>query len=103
MCTMYEQEEFVGQALVANMPTRRNRQQEGSGKNDRTKGVAGKCVSGGAAATKNDNRSTIEGERKYDDLRNKCHRYLEPGHRWFDCIAGVIPTATTPRTVLVRF
>ena len=27
-------------------------------------------------------------------MRNKCHRCLEPGHRWFDCTAHVIPAAS---------
>ena len=26
-------------------------------------------------------------------MRNKCHRCLEPSHRWFDCTAHVIPAA----------
>ena len=26
-------------------------------------------------------------------MRNKCHRCLEPGHRWFDCTAQVISAA----------
>ena len=64
----------VGQAVVANKPARRNRKQEGSGKNDRIgKGVAGKGISSGAAATKNDNSGTKDGERKCNDMRNKCH------------------------------
>ena len=84
----------VGQAVVANEPARRNRKQEGSGKNDRIgKGVAGKGISSSAAATKNDNSSTKGGERKYDAMRNKCHRCLEPGHRWYDCTTHVIRAA----------
>ena len=27
-------------------------------------------------------------------MRNKCHRCLEPGNRWFNCTAHVIPAAT---------
>ena len=80
---------IVGQALVANKPGRRNRKQHGSGK-----GVAGKGVSADVAVAKNDNNSsTKDGERKFDDMRNKCHRCLEPGHRWFGCTAHVIPAA----------
>ena len=26
-------------------------------------------------------------------MRNKCHRCLEPAHRWFDCTVNVIPAA----------
>ena len=78
----------VGKALVANKPGRRIRKQKGS-----DKGVAGKGVSSGVAVSKNDNSNTKEGGRKYDDTRNKCHRCLEPGHRWFDCTAHVIPAA----------
>ena len=82
---------IVGQALVTNKPARRNRKQESSGNNGRT--GKGKDISGGAAATKNENSSTKDGERKYDDVRNKCHRCLEPSHGWFDCTAHVIPAA----------
>ena len=79
----------VGQAVVANKPARRNRKQQGNGN-----GVAGKGVSGGAAVAKNDNNSSLkDGVRKFDDMRNKCHRCLEPGHGWFDCTAHVIPAA----------
>ena len=79
----------IGQAVVANKPARRNRKQQGNGN-----GVAGKGVSGGAAVAKNDNNSSLkDGVRKFDDMRNKCHRCLEPGHRWFDCTAHVIPAA----------
>ena len=81
----------VGQALVAHKPARRNRKQQGKGK-----GVAGKGVSGGVAETKNDDSSsTKDVERTFDDMRNKYHRCLEPGHRWLDCNAHVIPTAKT--------
>ena len=56
--------------------------------------VAGKGVFGGVAVPKNDNNSsTKDGERKFDDVRNKCHRCLEPGHQWFDCTTHVIPAA----------
>ena len=55
--------------------------------------MAGEGISGCAAATKDDNSSTECGERNYDDVRNKCHRCLEPGHRWFDCTAHVVPAA----------
>ena len=80
---------IVGQALVANKPGRRNRKQHGSGK-----GVAGKGVSADVAVAKNDNNSsTKDGERKFDDMRNKCHRCLERRHRWFDCTVHVIPAA----------
>ena len=64
--------------------------QEGSGK-----GVAGKDVVGGDAIATNDgNRSTEDGKRKFGDMRNKCHRCLEPGYRFFDCTAHVMPAAT---------
>ena len=79
----------VGRALVANKPARRNRKQEDNGK-----GVAGEGGSGGVAVAKNDNNSKRKDEeRKFDDTRNKYHRCLEPGHRWFDCTAHVIPAA----------
>ena len=79
----------VGQALVVNKHGRRNRKQHGNGK-----GVAGNDVSGGVDVAKNDNNSrTKDGERKSDDMRNKCRRCLEPGHRWFYCTAHVIPAA----------
>ena len=78
----------VGQALVANKPARRNRKQ-GDGK-----GVAGEGVCGGVAVAKNDDSSsTKDGERKFDGMRNKCHRCLERRHRWFDCTVHVIPAA----------
>ena len=81
----------VGQALVAHKPARRNRKQQCNGK-----GVAGKGVSGGVAVAKNDDSScTKDEERTFDDMRNKYHRCLEPGHRWLDCNAHVIPTAKT--------
>ena len=79
----------VGQALVAKKPARRNGKHQGN-----VKGVAGKGVSGGVAVAKNDDSSsTKDGEKKFGDMRNKCHRCLEPGHRWFDCTAHVIPAA----------
>ena len=78
----------VGQALVANKPALRNRKQQGNGK-----GVAGKGVSGGVVAKNDDSSSANDGERKFDDMCNKWHRCLEPGHRWFDCTAHVIPAA----------
>ena len=75
---------YVGQALVANKSPRRNRKQQGNGKG----------VSGGVAVAKNDDSSsTKDGEKKFGDMRNKCHRCLEPGHRWFDCTAHIIPAA----------
>ena len=56
---------IVGQALVANKPGRRNRKQHGSGK-----GAAGKGVSADVAVAKNDNNSsTKDGEREFDDKR----------------------------------
>ena len=65
----------VRQALAGNKPDRRNRKQEGSGKHDRTgKGVAGEGRSSAAAKKKHANSSTKDGGRKYDDMRNKCHR-----------------------------
>lgn len=69
----------VGQALVANKPGRRNRKEDGSGKGDR----AGKGISGGVMTAKNNTTASGKknGEKKYDDMRNKCHRCLEPGHR----------------------
>ena len=78
----------VGKALVANKPGRRIRKQQ-----DSVKGVAGMGVSSGVDVAKNDNSNVKEGRRKYGDMRNKCHRCLEPGHRWFDCTAHVIPAA----------
>ena len=78
----------VGQALIANKPGRRNRKQEGGGKGGR----AGKGVSGYVVAAKNDNSSSTK-VGKYDDMRNKCHRCLELGHRWFNCTAHVMPAA----------
>ena len=79
-----------GQALVTSKPTHRNRKQEFSDNGDR----AGKGVSGGAAAAKNDQNSSTKGVgQKYDDMGNKCHRWLEPRQRWFDCTAHVIPAA----------
>ena len=78
----------VGKALVVNKPGRRIRKQKGS-----NKGGAGKGVSSGVSVAKNDNSNAKEGGRTYDDMRNKCHRCLEPGHRWFDCTANVIPAA----------
>ena len=42
---------------------------------------------------KNDNNSKTDGERKYVDMRNKCRRCLEPGHRWYDCTAHVFRAA----------
>ena len=77
----------VGQALIANKPGRRNRKQESSRKGDR----AGKGVSDDVAAKNENSSSTKNG--KYDDMRNKCHRCLEPGHRWFNCTAHVIHAA----------
>ena len=56
--------------------------------------MAGKGVSGGVVEAKSDNNSsTKDAEGKFDAIRNKCHRCLEPGHRWFDCTAHVIPAA----------
>ena len=78
----------VGQALIAIKPGRRNRKQEGSGKGGR----AGKGVTDDVVAAKNDNSSSTKAG-KYDDMRNKCHRCLQPGHRWFNCTAHVIPAA----------
>ena len=77
----------VGTALVSNKPGRRIRKQQDSGK-----GVAGKGVSSGFAVAK-DNSNAKHGGRKYDDMRNKCHRCLEPGHRWFDRTTHVISAA----------
>ena len=83
----------AAQALVANKPTRRNRRQQGHGE-----GVAGMGVSGGVAVAKNDDSSsTKDGERKLEDVRNKCHHCLEPGHRWFEITAHIIPTAKKSR------
>ena len=88
----------VGQALVANKPTRRNRKQHGNGN-----GVAGNGVSGGVAVAKNDDSSsTKDGGRKLDDIRNKRHRCLEPGHRWFDCTAHVITAVKKSPKALLR-
>ena len=65
----------VGQTLFANTPGRRIRKQKGS-----DKGVAGKGVSGGVTAAKNDNSSSTK-DGKYDDMLNKCHRCLELVHQ----------------------
>ena len=78
----------VGQALIGNKPGRRNRKKEGRGNGGR----AGKGVSDYVVAAEKDNRSSTK-VGKYDDMRNKCHRCLEPGHRWFNCTAHVIPAA----------
>ena len=78
----------VGKALVSNTPGRRIRKQQDNGK-----GVAGKCVSSGVAVAKSDNCNGNEEGRKYDGMRNKCHRCLEPDHRWFECTSHVIPAA----------
>ena len=43
--------------------------------------VAGEGVSGGAVAKNDNNSSTKDGERTFDDMRMKCHRCMEPGHR----------------------
>ena len=89
----------VGQALIANKSGRRNRNQEGSGKGDR----ADKGVSDDVVAAKNDN-STGTKDGKYDDMRNKCHRCLEPGHRWFNlhraCMSSL--PRRSGKTALVR-
>ena len=66
----------VGQALIANKSGPRNHKQEGSGNGGR----AGKSVSDDVVAAKNYNSSSAK-VGKYDDMRNKCHRCLEPGHR----------------------
>ena len=79
----------VGQALIANKHSQRHRKQEGRGKGNR----AGKGVSDDVAA-KNDN-STSTKDGKYDDMRNKCHRCLEPGHRWYNCC--LLYTSPSPR------
>ena len=76
----------VGQALIANKPGRRNRNQEGNGKGDR----AGKGVSDYVVAAKNDNSSSTK-DGKYDDMRDKCHRCLKPCHRWFNCTGARHP------------
>ena len=78
----------VGQALVANKPTRRIRKQQDSGKY-----VAGKGVSSGVAVAKNDNSNAKEGGEEVRRHADKCHPCLEPGHRWFDCTAHVSPAA----------
>ena len=78
----------VGQAVATSKSTRRNRKQKDRGKGDR----AGEGVRGGAAAAKNDHNSSTKGVgKKYDDMRNKCHRCLESGNQSFDCTAHVIP------------
>ena len=76
----------VGQALVANKPDGRICRQKGS-----NKGEAGKDDSGGVVPAKNDKRSSAK-DGKYDNMRNKCHRCLEPGHRLVDSPAYVIPS-----------
>ena len=78
----------VGKALLANKPGRRIRRQQDGGK-----GVSGKSVSSDVAVAGNDNSNAKEGGRKYAGMRNKWHRCLDPGHRWFDCTAHVIPAA----------
>ena len=79
---------IVGQALIANKPGPRNRKEEGSGKGGR----AGKGVSDDVVAAKNDNSSSTK-VGKYNGMRNKCHRCLEPGHGWFNCTVRVISAA----------
>ncbi|CAM9850947.1 unnamed protein product, partial [Sphacelaria rigidula] len=54
----------VGQALITSKSIRRNRNPGGA------KGDKGK---------------------KHEGIRNKCHRCSEPGHRWYECNAHVIP------------
>ena len=68
----------------------KNRKQQDSAKRVP---VAGKGSSSGVAVAKNDNSNAKEGGRKFDDMRNKCHRCLQPRHRWFDCTPHVIAAA----------
>ena len=55
--------------------------------------MADNVVFGGGAEPKHANSSTKDGARKYEGMRNKCHRFFEPGYQWFDCTARVIPAA----------
>ena len=74
----------VGEALVAGKSTRRNRNSGG--------GKGGKGVSNGTAADKDSQSSSSkDAGKKYEDMRNKCHRCLEPQRRWCECTAHVVP------------
>ena len=71
----------VGQALVTSTSTRRNRYPNHA--------KSGNVASSNTAGD-NGRGSTNDGDKKHNDVRNKCHR-LEPQRRWCECTAHVVP------------